>query len=147
MPLPWQDVPSEEVTDLPAEVNPEYVILRTVGWNEELAAGVYTKPYTEATLAHILSGNAYAAVLHENDPIRKLRRIRRLEASPYFGVLQGVRGGEKKILSIMEKLKDQGYTSSQLIEFTSSGDGVVQYIAPVLSEKGRDQIRSGEYLS
>jgi hypothetical protein len=147
MPLPWQDVPSDEVTDLPAEVNPEYFILRTVDWNDSLAKGEFTKPYTEATLAHILSGNAYAAVLHETDPIRKLRRMRRLEASPYFGILQGIRGGEKNILGLMAKLRDQGFLQYRAIQFTSSGNEVVQYNAPGVSDKGREQIQSGKYLS
>lgn len=146
MPLPWQDVPSEEVTDLPAEVNPKYAILRTMEWNESLNSGSFTKPYTEKTLAYILGGNTYPAVSHETDPVRKQRRIRRLEASPYFGTLQGLSGGEAKIIELMADLKEQGYIQSLVIEFTQPDATQVQYNAPILTEKGKEQIRSGQYL-
>lgn len=145
--LPWQDVPSEEVTVLPAQVNPEYMVLRAVDWNESLSRGQFTKPYNETTLAYILVGNTYATVQYENDPIRKLRRIKRLEASPYFGVLQGIRGGNEKIKRLLTKLRDQGFIQEERLEFTGSGEEVVQYVAPILTDKGREQIQSGKYLT
>ncbi len=147
MSLPWQDVPSEEVTDLPAEVNPEYMVLRAVEWNESLSKGQFTKPYTEKNLIYILSGNTYAAVQYENDPVRKIRRIRRMESSPYFGVLQGIRGGGKNIMGILSKLQDQGYLTSETIEFSGYSGEIIQYTAPILSPKGRLQIQSGKYLT
>lgn len=147
MQVPWQDIPSEEITDLPAAINPEYVILRAVDWNESLTMGEYTKPYTALNLSHILSGNAFAAVIYENDPVKKSRRLRRMEASPYYGVLQGISGGDKKILGIIDILRHQEYIDYQVIEFTDHDNKVIQYNAPTLSVKGREQIRSGQYLS
>jgi hypothetical protein len=143
--LPWQDVPSEEIPSLPAEVNPGYIALRAVEWNETLRSRQFTKPYTETTLAHILKGNAYAAALHEQDPVKKLRRIKRLEASPYYGVLQGIKGGEKTILQILSKLRNDGYTYLETIAFESS-EGEISYHSPILNKKGREQVQSGKYL-
>lgn len=147
MPVPWQDVPSEEVSDLPAGINPEYVVLRTIDWNDSLSHGEYTRPYNETTLAHVLSGNVYATVKYEVDPIRKLRRMKRLESSPYFGVLQGIPGGYKTILKIMTKLCNLGYAQINNIEFMNSTNEMIQYKAPTLSQKGREQIQSGMYVS
>lgn len=146
MPLPWRDVPSEAITELPIEVDPAYVALRAVAWNESLREGRYTQPYTETTLSRILCGNAFAAARHEADPVRRLRRMKRLEASPFYGVLQGLRGGERAVKDILIRLRREGYTRLEPITFTSSEDGQVTYQAPVLREKGRRQIQSGRYL-
>jgi ATP-dependent DNA helicase RecQ len=144
--LPWQDVPSEEATDLP-EIHPEYLVLRTIGWNESLQEGQYTQPYTATTLAHILSGNSYPAAQYETDPVKRLRRIKRLESSPYFSVLRGVRGGEKTILRMVNQLLDSGYVQNQLITFSTSEGEVSTYRAPILSSKGREQIETGRYFA
>jgi ATP-dependent DNA helicase RecQ len=146
IPVPWQDVPSEEVPSLPAEVNPEYITLRAVEWNESLIPGQYTKPYTDKTLAYILNGNVYATVIHETDPIKKLRRLKRMEASPYFSVLKGLRGGEKAILELMTHLVKQDYIQLEKISFETVSGEEVKYNAPILSEKGREQVQSGRYI-
>ncbi|MFZ5879379.1 MAG: helicase-related protein, partial [Chloroflexota bacterium] len=145
MSLPWQDIPSEEVPDLPATVNPEYMILRAIDWNESLGENEYTKPYTEGTLAKILKGDAFAAAQFEKDPIKRLRRIRRLEASPFYSVLQGIRGGEKAIKSILQKLEEMGFIQKLQITFTSL-DEEVAYTAPILSVAGKQQVKSGRLL-
>jgi len=143
--LPWNDIPSEEVQDLPSMVNPEYMVLRAIQWNESLREGQYTKPYTDGTLAIILKGNAFAGAKSEKDPIKRLRRIRRLESSPYYSVLQGIRGGEKRISSIIRNLEEMGLIQRQLFSF-SIENGVISYKAPVLSKAGSDQLVEGKYF-
>jgi ATP-dependent DNA helicase RecQ len=147
MPLPWRDIPAEAVKDLPAEVDPAYITLRAVEWNESRIRLDYAQPYTDKTLARILVGNAFAAAHFIGDPIERNRRIKRLERSPYYGVLQGVRGGEKTILQILGRLQTEGYTRPESITFTSTHDGEVTYTAPVLTEKGQLQVQSGKYLT
>jgi hypothetical protein len=146
MPVPWRDIPSEDVPDLPNTVNPDYMILRAIQWNESLNESQYAKPYTEGTLAKILQGNAFAATQFEKDPIKRLRRIRRLESSPFYNTLQGLRGGEKNILEAIQKLESMGLVRRQLITFTTNDEEDVQYTAPILSETGRQQVESGRYF-
>ena len=146
LPVPWRDIPSEDVPDLPNTVNPDYMILRAIQWNESLNESQYAKPYTEGTLAKILQGNAFAAAQFEKDPVKRLRRIRRLESSPFYNTLQGLRGGEKNILEAIQKLESMGLVRRQLIAFTTGDNEDVQYTAPILSETGRQRIESGRYL-
>jgi ATP-dependent DNA helicase RecQ len=145
MPTPWQDVPSEEAPTLPAATNPEYVILQAIQWNESLLEGEYTKPYTKGTLAKILKGDSFAAAKSEPDPIRRRRRIRRLESSPYFSILQGLRGGEKTIASMIDRLTVLGLIQRRQISFITS-DGEVTYDAPILSQAGVERARTGRYF-
>jgi ATP-dependent DNA helicase RecQ len=145
MPIPWREIPSEDVPSLPTTINPAYVLLRAIQWNESLGDGEYTKPYTGTTLARILHGNAYAAAQSEKDPVKRARRLKRLESSPYYGVLQGVRGGEGAILGIIERLEGEGLVQRQLVSFTSGTEDVT-YAAPILSQTGVDRVRSGKYL-
>lgn len=143
--LPWNDIPSEEIKDLPSMINPEYLVLRAIQWNGSLKEGQYTKPYTDRTLSIILKGNAFAGAKSEKDPIKRLRRMRRLESSPYYSVLQGIRGGEKRITSIIGNLENMGLIQRQRISFSIENE-IINYQAPVLSKAGMDQIIEGKYL-
>jgi ATP-dependent DNA helicase RecQ len=145
MSVPWKDVQLEEVPDLPATINPEYAILQAIRWNESLLEEQYQKPYTETTLAKILKGNAFAAAKSETDPVRRLARIRRLEASPYYGALQGVRGGEKTILAMIDQMTGLGFVQRQPISFATP-EGEITYSAPILSQVGRERVESGKYF-
>ena len=142
-PWPWRDVPSEEIGDISATVDPSYIALRAVEWNESLLGKKYYQPYTENTLAYILSGNTFAASHRIEDPVRRLRRIRRLESSPYFAVLKGIHGGETKIKRTLEKLRKEGYTRLESLPFVSQEGS---YEAPLLEDKGRKQVQEGKYL-
>jgi len=145
MELPWRDVPSEEVSDLPFGLNPEHVVLRAVEWNESLSNRPYHSPYHAKTLTYILQGNAYAATLKETDPVKRIRRQQRIESSPYYGVLQGIKGGDKAIQKLLDRLQQEGYVLLSKISFSVSTENV-SYDAPTLSQLGREQIVSGRYL-
>lgn len=146
MPLPWRDVPSEEVPELPVQVDPAYIALRAIAWNEGLRQGRFTQPYTAGTLAHILTGNAFAAARHETDPVRRLRRMRRLESSPFYGVLQGLRGGSRAVGQVLVRLFREGYTRAETIIFESPDGREITYQAPVLAGRGREQLQSGRHI-
>ena len=146
IPLPWREVPAEELRDLSWGVDPPYIALRAVDWNESLLADERTSPYSETTLVRILCGNAFGAVERETDPVIRLRRMKRLEASPFYGALQGIRGGERAVRDILARLQAEGYTRLEHVRFVVPDQGTVIYQAPVLQDKGRRQIRSGKYL-
>ncbi len=146
MDVPWQQVPSEEFLDLTAVVDPAYVVLRAVEWNERLRDIPYRQPYGLETLVHILSGNVFAAVREEKDPQRRQRRMKGMEDSPYCGALRGLKGGERVIARIVEQLRDGGYIRLQDVPFASTTDGARTYRACFLDDKGQRQIESGEYL-
>jgi len=141
MRVPWGDIPSEEVPDLPSTVNPEYIVLQAVRWNESLEYG----QYTGGTLAKILKGDSFMDPERYPDPIKRLRRKKRMESSPYFSVLQGFRGGEKAIDRSLNLLLERGYLRLNEISFKNGEEDVI-YNAPNLSEKGWEVIRSGRYI-
>ena len=145
MSLPWREISSEEVSDISAEVDPKYLALRVVDWNQSRHQSGYS-PYTTGTLTHIIAGNAYAATFYVKDPIKKRNRIKRLERSPYYAVLQGIRGGGKAIGRIFSHLHREAYTRFESINFTSD-DGEITYEAPMLTDKGKEQVLSGKYFT
>lgn len=146
MPVPWQGIPFEEYHDLSSALNPEYIILRAVQWNEELSAKGRTSPYTTRTLVYILKGNTYAATQYETDPVQRARRAQRMESSPYFGILTDLRGGEKAINEIFNQLSIRGYLGLSQYQFTNDQKRTVMYDAPCLTSKGIDQILSGKLI-
>jgi len=145
MAVPWRGVPSEEIAALPLTVDPAYMVLRAVEWNEILRRERERSPYSANTLAQILMGNAYSAVQAEPDPVRRAQRLTRLEASPFYGVLQGMRGGAKAIMQVLGRLQREGYIHLAAVRF-AAGDRDVEYEAPALTEKGKRQIQSGQYF-
>jgi hypothetical protein len=145
-PLPWRDVAAEDVADFTTRVDPSYIVLRAVEWNDSLRGGKFTSPYTQQTLTLILHGNTFPAVKNIQDPIAKMKRARRLEASPQFGILKGLRGGTEQIKKLLSQLHEQGYVEFTDLKFTAKEGGEKTYRAPVLSLKGKKQIQEGKYL-
>jgi ATP-dependent DNA helicase RecQ len=146
MALPWSDIPTTRISLLPAEIDPSYQVLRAVAWNESLRDRPNMSPYTARTLACILCGNSYAASQHEQDPIRRMQRQKRIESSPFFGILDGIKGQEKAILRILESLQQSGHIRLDVMTFIDADGNTVSYEAPMLDERGRRQIESGRYL-
>lgn len=73
--------------------------------------------------------------------------MKRLEDSPFYGVLAGLRGRERAIARIFNKLQHEGYIDVEDVAFTSSAGSLVTYQALMLKDRGRQQIQSGQYLS
>lgn len=140
----WRDISSEEVEHTTVSLDPSYIALRAVEWNESLLGMKYHQPYTENTLACILSGNTYAPSRGIEDPVRRIRRIQRLKNSPYFAVLRGIPGGKRKIMKILEKLRKMGYTKLKTLPLRHEEN--ICYEAPFLENKGKRQIQEGRYL-
>jgi ATP-dependent DNA helicase RecQ len=143
--VPWRDISIEAVPDITAEVDPAYLALRAVEWNQDRYKSGYN-PYTSRTLALILTGNSYAAAQHEQDPILRLRRIQRLEVSPFFATLQSLRGGGKAAQALFQRLQSEGFIRPEKISFAGNDENVNDYFAPLLTDKGSEQLKSGKYL-
>ncbi|GAF88758.1 unnamed protein product, partial [marine sediment metagenome] len=144
--LPWRDIPYDEVADLPAEIDPAYVTLRAIEWNQDRLEKGFS-PYSSNILAYILSGNTYAATQFIEDPIQRGKRKNRLEASPYFAVLQSLRGSDKTIHRIIDRLLGEEFTYIESITFDKDGGGEITYETPLLTEKGKSQVQSGQYIN
>lgn len=145
MDVPWQHISEDEALSLPEMVDPINFVLRAVEWNDSLRK--WTFPYTTKVLAYILNGNTYPAAQYEKDPVQKAKRISRIESSPMFGILKGISGGEKTVLGLLQGLEEHGYICKEKISFTKEDSTQITYEAPILSERGTDQIASGKYLS
>jgi len=146
LPVPWLEIPAEEGLDIAAATDPAYIVLRAVEWNESLREMPFRQPYSITTLRYILLGDGYAAVKHEADPGRRRRRLKRLEDSPYYGALRGLKRGQRAIDALLMALHDQGYVRLEDVTIDSTNRVVTTYQIPVLEEKGRRQIQSGQYL-
>ena len=59
--------------------------------------------------------------------IRRLRRQRRLESSPYYAVLQGIKGGHKAIPRILARLQREEYIQYENISFEGLDGKMVVY--------------------
>lgn len=145
MDVPWEHISDDEALSLPEMVDPINFVLRAVEWNDSLRKS--TSPYTSKVLAYILNGNTYPAAQYEKDPAQKAKRISRIESSPMFSILKGIRGGETTVLSLLQKLEEQGFICREKISFTKEDSTQITYEAPILSERGIDQIASGKLLS
>jgi ATP-dependent DNA helicase RecQ len=143
---PWSEISAAEISDVSGEIDPLYITLRAVEWNHDLFESQRFSPYTESTLTHILTGNSFAAVKFEEDPIKKAKRAKRLEGSPYFGVLQGIKGGNKTVRKYLDKLGSEGYITAQEVSFKNVNRDDIFYRAPILTQKGKKQILSGKYI-
>jgi ATP-dependent DNA helicase RecQ len=143
---PWSEISAGEISDISNEIDPLYMTLRAIEWNSDLYESRRSSPYTEKTLAYILTGNSYAAVQYVEDPVKKLRRQKKLEGSPYFGILKGIRGGEKTVRKFIGELGSEGYILNGEISFMNAANEEVHYLAPILAQRGKEQIWSGKYI-
>ena len=135
MSVPWCDVPSEEVQDISTSLDPHYIGLRAVGWNESLKY-----PFGEKTLIYILAGNDYQIRRSSFKPENGNKRLRRAQTCPYFGVLKGV--GEKRIEQILNDLRRSGHIGNRKLPLQGGGF----YETVLLTPKGREVIAQGKPL-
>lgn len=115
-----------------------YATLKAVAWNASLADVRGRAPYGAWKLAQILVGNDYMATRYERDPDRKRWQRGLIVASEHFGVLEGLRGGAKTVLDLIDELRQQGFTTD--IERTWDGGG---YTHPAPTELGRSRLIEG----
>ncbi len=143
---PWSGITTSELAGLSSEIDPSYVVLRAVEWNDSLYRNRNLSPYTQKTLSYVLMGNGFAATQRILDPVKKLRRLKRLESSPYYGILQGIRGGLNRVSKIFGRLEHGDYIYFEIIAFKGAEGEDIEYKAPALTLRGRQQIQLGKFI-
>lgn len=137
--VPWADEPVWEDLTIPSRYqDAKYTTLKATVWNEELKDVRGRAPYGAWTVAQILVGNDYMATKYQEDPERKRRRRRQIMSSPYFGLLEGLRGGSETVLDMLDALEAEGYVE----EVERRWDGG-SYTYPAPTGKGKQRLREG----
>lgn len=138
MELPWREVSVEEVRETVHALDPSYIALRVVEWNERLPY-----PFGVEALKQILLGDEYSLMKPiGNDERRGRERLRRAQKCPWFGAMQGVENARQKVAHSFNALEKQGYIKVVQREFPGQGS----YATFSLTCKGRESIREGRYL-
>jgi hypothetical protein len=115
--------------------DPAYTILETVFWNQAREGRKY--PFGVKTLVRLLTGNDYF----------ERRRGRNLRDIEFFGRLERLRKREDTVVALFDRLADEGYIAWEQASFTpDGGDEEVTYRAPVLPQKGVEQLEGEEKL-
>jgi ATP-dependent DNA helicase RecQ len=137
--VPWADEPAWEDLTIPSRYQDvKYTTLKATVWNEELKDVRGRAPYGAWTMAQILVGNDYMATKYQEDPERKRKRRRQIMSSPYFGLLEGLRGGSETVLDLLDALEAEGYVE----EVERRWDGG-SYAYPAPTGKGKQRLREG----
>ncbi len=139
LPVPWADEPAwEDLTDPGRYQDARYTVLQAVAWNARLARVKGRAPYSARTLAHILVGNDYVPIQHEEDPERRRARRRLIVSGEYFGALEGLKGGVATILKLLSSLQTEGYIE----KVERRGEGMT-YTYPAPTAEGLQRLEEG----
>jgi ATP-dependent DNA helicase RecQ len=136
MELPWREVSVEEIREIVDILDPSYLALRVVEWNERL-----DYPFGLEALKRILLGEEYALVQHTFDGQRRRVRLRRAQRCPWFGAMRGANNAHNKVNQAFEALHRQGYICFVQRELQGQ-----RYAVPRLTQKGWQAIQAGKYL-
>jgi hypothetical protein len=139
---PWLDVPLDEVPVPARLLDPEVVSLYAIDWNAaEVSAG--RAPYGRTALEHLLAGDAFSLGRYLNGAERS-RRIRRAQASPYWGALQLLTNPAPKITATISMLLDgAAVTEATYTSRGGWGDGPLEYPYLTLTDLGRRRLNQG----
>jgi ATP-dependent DNA helicase RecQ len=137
MELPWREISVEEVRETVHALDPSYVALRVVEWNEQLPY-----PFGMEALKQILVGNEYELGRHITDEQRRKVRLRRAQLCPWFGALRGMRNAHSKVTRVFDALQQHGYIMFVQHQL-ANGE---RYLVPSLTQKGRLAAQAGKYL-
>ncbi|MEZ8218928.1 ATP-dependent DNA helicase, RecQ family [Candidatus Fervidibacteria bacterium JGI MDM2 SSWTFF-3-K9] len=136
MELPWREVSGEEVQEAVDILDPSYLALRVVEWNEQL-----DYPFGLEALKQIILGDEYALGWRVSDEQRRRVRLRRAQKCPWFGAMRGSKNARSKVNQAFEALYLQGYIYFEQQELHEQ-----MYVVPQLTQKGRKAIQAGKYL-
>ena len=137
MELPWREVSVEEVREAVHVLDPSYIALRVVEWNEKLPY-----PFGVEALKQILLGDEYALMQRFADEQQRKARLRRAQECPWFGAMRGAKNARQKVAHSFDALEKQGYIKVVQREFPGRGSYATFFLTP----KGRESIREGRFL-
>lgn len=136
----WMSVAKDSLPDADRLLDPELTVLAAVDWN---AAEVKARrnPYGRNTLAQVLMAYRYNLGRYVEGGERS-RRIKRAEASPYWGALALVTNPAKRITSAIDRLFNREEVVTVVHEPIGGAD-VIPYEYLVLTDKGRERLEKG----
>lgn len=142
LPRPWLDVPLDLVPAADRLVDAELTCLYAVQWNEaEVAAG--RAPYGRAALRSLVAGDRFQLGRYTEGAERS-RRIRRAEASPYWGSLSLMTNPSEKVRAAFDVLDAEGcLTARQFEVINDRGSGLERYSYPALTALGVRRLELG----
>ncbi len=141
-PRPWMTVTRDTLPDADRLFDEPLTVLAAVDWNaSEAAAG--RNPYGRTALAQLLAADRFGLGRYA-DGTERTRRIRRAEASPYWGALALVTNPSARIGAAMDSLLERGELDTGTHEPTGIGASTSTYEYLVLTETGRARMERGE---
>ena len=140
-PRPWMEVTRDCLPDADRLLDPQLTILAAVDWNAaEIASG--RNPYGRSALGQLLAADRFnLGRYHEG--AERARRIRRAEASPYWGALALTTNPADKVNQGIDSLMNREEIEVQEHAPTGPQTGVTVYEYLVLTDKGRERLERG----
>ena len=139
-PRPWMSVSKDSLPDADRLLDPELTVLAGIDWN---AAEIKARrnPYGRNALGQVLMADRFNLGRYVEGAERS-RRVRRAEASPYWGALALVTNPAERIASAIDSLFNREDIDIAVHE-PIGGANVTPYEYLVLTDKGRDRLERG----
>jgi len=138
---PWMEIPRDSLPDADRLLDPQLTILAGIDWNAaEIASG--RNPYGRNALGQVLAADRFNLGRYVEGQERA-RRIRRAEASPYWGALALTTNPADKISQGIDSLFNREEIEVDSHLPTGPQASVTAYEYLVLTDKGRDRLERG----
>jgi ATP-dependent DNA helicase RecQ len=138
---PWSLTSRLDFATPDAYLDPAFLILETVHWNQNRALK-YGAPYGTGTLLSILKGDLYNAIRHETDPYMKRWRIGQLRNCPHWAVLSVLPARDRVLQQTLDRLLREAYV--ERAEHVWDDARKHEFLS--LTKLGLDQLTSGKLL-
>jgi ATP-dependent DNA helicase RecQ len=140
-PRPWMEVTRDSLPDADKLLDPELTVLGGIDWN---AAEVQARrnPYGRGALSHVLAADRFNLGRYV-EGAERARRIRRAEASPYWGALALVTNPTQRIAAAIDNLFNREEIEVGLHSPSGGAADFDPYEYLILTEKGRDRLERG----
>lgn len=140
-PRPWMEVARDVLPDADRLMDVSLTTLAAVDWNAaEVEAG--RNPYGRTALIQLLAADRFGLGRYVSGSERA-RRIRRAEASPYWGALALVTNPTARISESLDGLLDDGLIRFEAHQPTGPSAEVTSYEYLVLTAPGRNRMEQG----
>lgn len=138
----WMEVTRDSLPDADRLLDPELTVLAAIDWNAaEVKAA--RNPYGRSALGHILAADRFNLGRYV-EGAERTRRIRRAEASPYWGAMALVTNPAARTDTAIDSLLNRKDIDIATHEPKARGNSdVIAYDYIVLTEKGRDRLGRG----
>ena len=138
----WMDITQDSLPDADRLLDPELTVLAAIDWNAaEIKLG--RNPYGRGALGHILAADRYNLGRYV-EGAERAQRIRRAEASPYWGAMALLTNPATRISTALDHLANREAIDVANHEPTvRGGSNVTGYDYLVLTDSGRDRLERG----